>query len=711
MATLQKIRSKGPLLVIAIGLALFAFIAGDAWKVLQPHTTQQNVGEVNGKSISAQDYQKLVDELSEVIKLSNGVNSLSEEQLNQIKDQAWTTYVNYEIVAAEAKKLGLTVTDAEIQNIIDEGTNPILKQTPFINQTTGAFDKDMLKQFLVEYSKLESGTIPYQYAEYYQKLGTLWQFVEKSLRQNALVQKYQDLLNKSLISNPVSAEDSYTSRVEESDVLLAVLPYSTISDDDVTVSNDEIKKLFNERKDTYTQSAETRDIKYVSYKVTPSDADRLAVLTEVTDYTNQLQATESDYASFVRSTGSTALFSDIHVGKTALPSDVAARLDSTTVGDTFGPYYSQTDNSYNVFKIISKISAPDSIQYRQLQVVMNTEAQTESLADSIYNALKGGADFAELAKIYGQTGEPIWARAQAWEGATLDENNAKYVNTLVSTPNKQIVNLKLGQVNLIIQVLDKKVMKDKYKVAVVKRPIEFSKETYNAAYNKFSQFVAQSKTLEELENNAEEFGYSLVPRKSFASTEHYVAGVKSTRDALRWIFSAKAGQVSPLYECGENDNLLVVAVEKINPAGTADINLAAELLRAEVRRDKKAEIILNQVKGYTTIDQMASAKDAQVDTLKHVTFSAPAYISLARASEPAVSATAAKTAEGKVSAPVKGYAGVYMLQVLSKNKTAEEYDEKQEQTTLSYTAARYASQYLFELREKANVVDKRYLYF
>ena len=148
MATLQNIRSKGPLLVIVIGLALFAFIAGDAWKVLQPHQSQ-DVGEVNGESISAQDFQALVEEYTEVIKFSSGNSALSDEQTNQIKDEVWRTYVNNKLIEKEAKKLGLVVSKAEIQAIINAGVHPMLQQTPFRNPQTGAFDKDMLKKFLV----------------------------------------------------------------------------------------------------------------------------------------------------------------------------------------------------------------------------------------------------------------------------------------------------------------------------------------------------------------------------------------------------------------------------------------------------------------------------------------------------------------------------------------------------------------------------------
>ena len=294
MATLQKIRSKGPLLVIVIGLALFAFIAGDAWKVLQPHQGKQDVGEVNGKALSAQDFQQMVEELSDVIKLTNNLQSLNDEQLTSLRDQVWNTYVTNQLIAGEAEKLGLKVTDKEIQTVIEEGTNPLLMQTPFRNPQTGAFDKDMLKKFLADYANMDATKMSAEYAEYYHRMGNFWKFIEKTLKQSLLVEKYQNLISKSFISNPVAAEDAFNGRTEESDILLAGVPYSSISDSTVTVSDSEIKDLYNQRKESFKQEIETRDIKFVDVHVVPSAADRENVQKEVTESANQLASTTSD---------------------------------------------------------------------------------------------------------------------------------------------------------------------------------------------------------------------------------------------------------------------------------------------------------------------------------------------------------------------------------------------------------------------------------
>lgn len=708
MATLQKIRSHGPLLLIVIGLALFAFIAGDAWKVLQPHQGKQEVGVINGKSISAQDYQKMVDEYSEIIKLTQGVNALNDEQLTQIKDQVWSTYINNELISAEAKKLGLTVTDAEIESIIDDGTHPLLLQTPFRNQQ-GAFDKDILKQFLVESANIGKNTqLPAQYVEYYQRLGSFWKFIERMLRESTLNEKYQNLITRSLMSNPVETELSFKGRTEESDVLLAAIPFSVIPDSIVNVTKDEIQSLYNKRKETFKQLAETRDFQYVDVTVLPSDEDRAEVLKEIQEAVPQLANPETDLSTFIRSSGSSIPFNSFAINKSALPTDVTARLDSASVGETFGPYYNQADDSYNAFRILSKVSSPDSIQYRQLQVVMETEEKTKNLADSIFNALKGGADFVTLAKNYAQSEESIWLDTRSFEGTSLNAETSDLLNSLVRANVNEWNMQKLGQGYILTQVQGKKSYQEKYNIAIIKRPVEFSKDTYNKAYNDFSQFVAQNTKKEDVEKNAEENGYRLLERADFSNAEHYVGGVHNTRDVVKWIFEAKEGDVSPLFECGDNNHMMVVVLNRINKAGYRNIGLVADMLKSELIRDKKADQIIAKYGDFT---KLSGADDALTDTIKHITFSAPVYVSKTRSSEPVLSALASKTEVDQISPLAKGNAAVYVMKVLNRDNGTETYDEKTESIAVKATASRYASMFINDLYEKAKVKDTRYLFF
>lgn len=712
MATLQKIRSKGPLLVIVIGLALFAFIAGDAWKIFQPHQSH-DVGEVNGDAISAQDYQRLVEEYTEVVKLMRGVNALTDEEANQVRDEVWRTYVNNKLIEKEAKALGLQVTIGEIQDILKNGTHPLLQQTPFRNPQTGRFDKDMLNKFLVEYSKMGESQLPPQHVEQYQKMYQYWSFIEKTLRESRLAEKYQALITKALLSNPVEAQNAFDARVNQYDLLMAAVPYSSVADSTITVKESDLKELYNKKKELFRQYVESRDIKYIDVQVTASAEDRAAIQKDVEESTERLATTTGDYTSFIRSTGSEALYTDLFFNKMAFPSDVAARLDSVTVGAISGPYYNVADNTINSFKLVDKTAAADSVEFRQIQVVAESPAKTKALADSIYTAIKGGANFVELAKKYAQTGDAIWLTSAQYEGEQLASENLKFINAINNAAVNELNNIELGQANIILQVINKKSIKDKYKVAIIKRQVEFSKETYSRAYNDFSQFVAANMTLDKMIANAEEAGYKLLDRQGLSSSEHNIGGVKGTKEALRWVFKAKPGEISELYECGDSDHMIVVGLANVTPEGYRPLKAVQDQLRAEVVKDKKAEKIIADMKALnaTSLEQYKAMPSAVSDSLKMVTFAAPAYVTGLRSSESLVGAYASVAEVNKLSAPIKGNAGVFVLQMYNKNKQNEEFDAKGEEATLQNMHARFASRLMNDLYLKAKVKDTRYLFF
>ena len=283
-----------------------------------------------------------------------------------------------------------------------------------------------------------------------------------------------------------------------------------------------------------------------------------------------------------------------------------------------------------------------------------------------------------------------------------------------NTGVNEVVNLPLGQANVILQVTNKKAVKDKYKVAVVKREVEFSKETYNRAYNDFSQFIAANPTAEKMIANAEEAGYKLLDRRDLYSSEHTIGGVRGTKEALRWAFDkAKPGDVSGLYECGESDHMMVVGLVGIKPEGYRPLKAVQDQLRAEIVKDKKAEKIMADMKAAnaTSFNQYKEMTNAVSDSLKMVTFAAPAYVSALRSSEPLVGAYASAAEVNQLSAPIKGNAGVFVLQVYGKDKLNETFDAKAEEATLTNMHARFASRLMNDLYLKANVKDTRFLFF
>ena len=715
MAVLGKIRSKGAILVGAISLALIAFLAGDAARSCEgmKGESHQQIGKILGENISVQEYQKLFDEYQSAIKFTMQRDNLSEQELNQVKDQVWQQLVSSRVLEADAKKVGLTVTEKEIENVLSEGTNPVLTQTPFVNQQTGRFDVNALKQFFDSYNKAKAAKSPE--LDQMQAVYDYWLFVEKNLRTQLLGQKYQALLASCVLSNKAEATMAFKDNNEESQIQLASLAYSSVKDADVKISDDDLKAKYDELKPAFRQSVETRDIKFVDYQIKASAADRKVVAKEMNDFQHQL-ATATDPSGVISKSGSEISYLGLPVSSKAYQQypDIASKIDSLSVGTT-GVFENSQDNTLNVIRVFSKAQLPDSVQFRQISVGAATPDEARAKADSIQKALAGGADFEALAKRYGQTGEKAWFTGQQYEMApTMSVDNRTFVNALLNGEVNATQNLALTQGNVILQVLDKKAFTTKTTAAIIKKPIDFSKDTRSNAYNKFSEFVAKSSSVAELEKNASKSGYRVQSLNDLSTAEHYIGGIQGTHDALKWLFSAKQGEISPLYECGDNDHLLVVALTAVHPQGYRpwDDAQVKEVLKREVMKDKKAEMLMAKLKGVNSI-AAAQSKGAKVSTVNQITFSAPAFVQATGSVEPALSGAVAGIAAGKFSkAPVKGNAGVYVFQVVKKAlRAGSKYNEAMVMQQTAQMNMQLISNFMQDLILKANVVDNRYLFF
>lgn len=719
MTALGKIRSKGILLIIIIGLGLFAFIAEEAFRSCNGIKGQnsQQIGEVLGEKIYVQDFQKLLEEYQDAMKLTMRTDNLSEDQLNQLKDQVWQQLVSERVMKEDCKKLGLTVTEDELQNVLNDGTNQLLTQTPFVNQQTGRFDVSILKQFIDAYRKAEASNNSQQ-LDQMRPAYNYWLFVEKNLRTQLLAQKYQSLLANCVLSNKVEAKMAFNEENEEAQIQLASIAYNTIKDADIKVTDEELKAKYEELKPAFRQQQETRDVKMVDVQVKASATDRAQLQKNMAGYQKQLAAA-ADPTQVVSKSGSMIQYIGLPVSGKAFQQypDIASKIDSMAVGTT-GVVENTKDNTYNIVRILSRTELPDSVEFRQIQVGGKTLEAARASADSIQKALAAGGDFQAIAKRYGQDSTTTWFTGAMYEQAsTMSQDNRAYIEALLNGAVGSTQNIEFTQGNVVIQVLNRKAMKSKAVAAVIKKEIRFSDNTYSKAYNRFSQFVTQSQaSLADLQKHATKFGYTVQDLNDFATSSHTVGNVGGSgiRDAIKWIFEAKEGQVSQLFEAGkENDHLLVLCMTKIHPQGYRpwDDAQVKEILKREVIRDKKAEMIMAKLKGVNSI-AAAQAKGAKVSTVNQITFAAPAFIQATGAAEPALSGAVAATAQGKFcSAPVKGNAGVYVFQVVKKQMRPAKYNEEQQIQMCRQRAMQYMGNFMQDLVFGAGVVDNRYLFF
>lgn len=704
MAVLDRIRSKGALLVGAVGLALFAFIVGDFLKDGSTYfnKSKETVAKIVGEKINIKDYSAAIEQMTEVYKIETGNNELSEDMSSQLRNSVWENMINEKLLNAEAEKLGLAVSAEELSDrCIGNNIHPMIAQRRTFADERGQFSRPMLVQFL---NSLEQKATSPEMQEQINKAKNYWKFWENAVKNSILQEKYTALISKAVSANSLDAKMSFQDKKTSVDVAYVVQPYFQIPETDIKVTDNEIKERYNKQKEQYKQEANCA-INFVAFNIKPLKED----YTEAEKWMNQLGPefkTTDDVIGLVNS-NSDVMYTGKAYSALTVPVNLKAFAFGGKTGDIYGPVFE--NDTYTMARIIeSGIMQSDSVKLRHIFLVDKDAAKT----DSIVAAIKGGADFAALAAKYSavkQTasngGEIGWLQegAQGVEKEMLDKAFANGVNGVFTIKNAQGVQ--------IMQVMAKTPARSKVKLAILERKVLPSTRSHSKIYNDAKQF-ASSVTAENFEKVAKEKGYMVRPISDILKSSDRIAEINHSREIVRWAFKSDKGDVSDVFECS---NQFVVALStEVNSKGYRSIEKVKDQLKAEIIKDKKAELMIKNLTAELaknpSLEALAASLHDSVRVAKAVNFAA--YQFGTAGMEPAVIGKSSISPLNKVSAPIKGNSGVFVIYTTNKTENPQPFDAKLETMQLNGRMS-YSLPYMIiqDLKDKAEIEDNRLNFF
>ena len=711
MATLEKIRSKAGLLVLVVGVALFAFIIGDFLNSGSTYfrQSQEQIADINGEVVNIHDYQARIDEMTEIYKMQTGQTSLPDESMTQIRQNVFDTMVRDVVLGEATEELGMEVSPEELFDMVQgENISPLIQQMPmFANPQTGAFDRNTLLNFLKAIDNDNIASMPIEQQDQLIKARNFWLFWEKNIKRQRLEQKYTTLLTKAISANKLDAKESFDENAKSADIVYAMQSYSSIPDSTIQVSNSEIEKLYNQRKELFKQK-ETKVVKYVSVDIRPSQEDYDNAQKDIESLKEEF-STKENVADIVNENSEIPYVNAFFTEKSFDP-ELKQFATTAAVGDVYGPVFES--DRYRMFKLVDKTTAPDSVKVSHIMLVRNTEAETAALADSLMGVLKNGGDFAALAAEYSVDQAKERGGELGWftEVTALRGVNEDFKNAIFSAPVNEVKVVKSSYGTHLVKVTEKTSNVTKYKVADIDMVVSPSSKTYSNLYNDLNQFLSANRDIAKLDTAAKNAGYNIVSNVSLTPDNQMIGTIKGSRPVIRWAFQNDNGDVSDIFEC--DDKFVIAAVEKSYPAGYAPVEQVAAGLKAELLAQKKGEKIASDLaaKNLTSVEAYAEAMGSSVDSVKFVSFGTRRISGIGL--EPNLNAAVSLAPVNQVSAPVKGNNGVYVFKVYAENKNNQEYNEANVIRSLdANNAYRISYQAISSLINKADVEDNRIRFY
>ncbi|MDR0547680.1 MAG: SurA N-terminal domain-containing protein [Dysgonamonadaceae bacterium] len=712
MATLEKIRENGKWLLIGfVGLALFAFIIEG---FLQSGSTffnqsKENVVVVNGESFHYQNFINKVEERSNALKRGNPGRSFTDDEQNQIRQMVINEEIDNILFTEETEKLGLSVSKDEYREMVmGNNISPVLQQIPdFKDPQTGRFDQAALMRFL-QMVEGDNADVPEEYWPQLEEMKRAWLTVEQQIIQERLHRKFNALLTSAILVNDVEAEAAYANNKTSVDFDYVAQSYSVIPDDAVSVSDAEIQKLYNERKNQYKQDA-AQVIDFIAVNILPDPVDFQNVETKLLGLKEQLAAPQ---VREVVQNNSDISYIDAYVAYSTLTEEQKTFVNANSTGAIDGPVLN--NGVYNLYKLEGEKTAPDSIKVNVLALpVSYDDKQFAQLTDSLLNVVKSGTSFTDMATSAtgGQSnGEMGWVT----EAQLTTQIDSKFKDEVFAASLNVPFVAKSNGGSFLVQVTEKTQPVKKYKLANIQVRVMPSQETKTRLYNELSQFVSANHSIAALKEKAAEAGYAIQNDVEIAKDQININGIQGTRQVIQWAFNNKKGAISDIYEVQNSEYFVVAVVENQLKEGFRPLNLVSDMLKRELINEKKgAKLVADlKAKNLTTLEQYAEAMNATSQPVKFMTFATPNISGIG--SEPVLNVEVPNLAVNQVSAPIAGKNRVYVVLVTDKRDSETAYDADSQRRQLQMQNM-YRSYQLTQnpelLRENAKITNNSLRFF
>lgn len=699
MAVLEKIRVKmGVFITAIIGLALISFIvdADTLQSALSVFSSKYDVGEMNGKSISYQDFQKRVDYFNRINQIVSGSASIDEQTSDMILRSAWQDLLSDNVIIPFIESAGVAVGDEEMFDL-SQGKNisqVLAREQAFIGEN-GTFDRNLLVQFIKAIPMDESGN-----------LATYWDYLEKNMMVDQLVSKYITLLAKSNIQNPVELRRSIEDNNVTSDVSFIVQPYSFAEDTTIIVSKQEVKDYYNKHKHNFDQPA-SRDLEYVVFEVAPSMEDINAAEGDIEKLMNEFSTTDNLRLFLARNSDKPLDTYYYKAGELASKSPV---LDSFAFKAKYSdvlPVF-QEGNTFKAARINSIKQLPDSVFVQHILLPNQDKALAKKGADSLIAILEKGADFTQVAAENSLDKNPNAIPGEiGW--LTQSAMIPGFDTCFVATPGKLFTHETQYGLH-IIKVKERTKPINKVQLAVLEKSAVAGRETYQGFYSKANELASRSEgKIAKFNEVAKEMNVFPMPAYNIAQGAKSIANYPNTREITRWAYDAKVGDVSQIISV-DNKYFFVVALTKVREKGIPALESIEKEIASVIRKDKANEKLVASVKektaGLTSLDAIAEALGTTVSKQTGVSFGAPG----SQQFDPKFIGFVAGATPNTLVGPVAGNIGAYIFTVDSR-ETGAFFTEDDAKARTNQVFG-YQVQMIPTILEKAaKVVDNRAKYF